>query len=246
MKNRILISVAVLAALAGAGSVPTRGAETTPAPEGVAVVIVYDTSGSMKDSVKDRNGRPAPKIDIAARALAALAEQMKAFQAGAAQGSRRLEVGLLAFSNGGVKESVPLAPFDAERFQSATGRLPRPQGGTPLGESLRAASRMLLKSSLPRRHILVVTDGENTVGPEPASTWPEVGKAAAGKEATPGLHFVAFDVDAKVFNAVKKQGATVVGAADERQLNTQIDFILQKKILLEDEEPPAANPPPAR
>jgi hypothetical protein len=29
----------------------------------------------------------------------------------------------------------------------------------------------------------------------------------------------------------------VVGAADEKQLNTQLEFILQHKILLEEEEP---------
>jgi len=53
------------------------------------------------------------------------------------------------------------------------------------------------------------------------------------------VHFVAFDVDAKVFDSVKKLGATVVGAADEKQLNGQLEFILQKKILLEEEETPA-------
>ena len=52
------------------------------------------------------------------------------------------------------------------------------------------------------------------------------------------MHFVAFDVDAKQFEAVKKLGATVVGAADENQLGSQLQFILQEKILLEDEEPP--------
>jgi len=52
------------------------------------------------------------------------------------------------------------------------------------------------------------------------------------------VHFIAFDVDAKVFASVKKQGATVVSASDEKQLNSQLEFILQKKILLEDEEPP--------
>jgi len=45
-------------------------------------------------------------------------------------------------------------------------------------------------------------------------------------------------VDAKVFDAVKRQGATVVGAANENQLNTQLQYILQRKILLEEEEPP--------
>jgi hypothetical protein len=48
---------------------------------------------------------------------------------------------------------------------------------------------------------------------------------------------VAFDVAAKVFDPVKKLGATVVGASDEKQLNTQLEYILQRKILLEEEEP---------
>jgi hypothetical protein len=54
---------------------------------------------------------------------------------------------------------------------------------------------------------------------------------------TVSVHFVAFDVDAKVFDPVKKLGATVVGASDEKQLNTQLEYILQRKILLEEEEP---------
>jgi len=32
---------------------------------------------------------------------------------------------------------------------------------------------------------------------------------------------------------VKKQGASVASAADEKQLNSQLDFILQNQILLE-------------
>jgi hypothetical protein len=32
---------------------------------------------------------------------------------------------------------------------------------------------------------------------------------------------------------VKKQGASVASAADESQLNSQLDFILQNQILLE-------------
>ena len=47
-------------------------------------------------------------------------------------------------------------------------------------------------------------------------------------------------MNANVFSGVKKQGATVVGAADEAQLNAQLEFILQRKILLEEEEAPPA------
>jgi hypothetical protein len=52
---------------------------------------------------------------------------------------------------------------------------------------------------------------------------------------------VAFDVDAKVFEPVKKLGATVLPASNQQQLNTQLDFIFTKKILLEEEEAPRTN-----
>jgi hypothetical protein len=67
---------------------------------------------------------------------------------------------------------------------------------------------------------------------------PRLKQQAAQKETSLSVHFIAFDVDAKVFAGVKKLGATVVGAANEAQLNTQLEFILEKKILLEEEEPP--------
>ena len=50
--------------------------------------------------------------------------------------------------------------------------------------------------------------------------------------------FVAFDVNANVFAPLKKLGVTVVGAADEKQLKSQLEFILEEKILLEKEPAP--------
>jgi hypothetical protein len=87
--------------------------------------------------------------------------------------------------------------------------------------------------------VLVITDGINTVGDDPAAVMPRLRRLAEQKQDRLSVHFVAFDVNAKVFDRVKKLGATVVGASDETQLNSQLEFILQKKILLEDEEPPA-------
>jgi hypothetical protein len=77
----------------------------------------------------------------------------------------------------------------------------------------------------------------NTVGPEPAAMLAKLQAEAIQKQTGVAVHFVAFDVDAKVFKGVKNLGATVVSAANESQLNTQLGFILEKKILLEDEEP---------
>jgi len=69
---------------------------------------------------------------------------------------------------------------------------------------------------------------------------PRLKKEAERKGGTFAAHFVAFDVAAGVFDGVKKKGATVVAAANEAQLNSQLQFILQRKILLEDEEAPPA------
>jgi hypothetical protein len=66
---------------------------------------------------------------------------------------------------------------------------------------------------------------------------PKITKEAIARNERVFIHFIAFDVDAKVFAPLKKLGVTVVGATDEKQLNQQLEFILAKKILLEDEEP---------
>ena len=96
----------------------------------------------------------------------------------------------------------------------------------------------MLKSSLTRKHVLVITDGMNTIGPNPSTILDDLMKEAGQKQTGLSVHFVAFDVDAKVFEGVKKLGATVVSASNGRQLNTQLEFIMETKILLEAEEPP--------
>ncbi len=73
---------------------------------------------------------------------------------------------------------------------------------------------------------------------------PKIKAEAARQNTGISFHFVAFDVDAKVFAPLKNLGATVVGATDERQLNGQLEFIFEKKILLEEEEPRPADTKP--
>src|SRR5438045_9084829 len=73
---KIISSLAIIAALALA-----LGTSLAPAAdeEGVALAIVYDTSGSMQEAVRDRDGKSAPKYVIANRALIAIARQMQTF-----------------------------------------------------------------------------------------------------------------------------------------------------------------------
>jgi hypothetical protein len=207
--------------------------------DGVAVAIAYDASGSMLEPVKDAKGKTSPKHLVARRALQAIVQRLSGFAENAPSVTgRRLDAGLYVFSGKAARELVPLGPFDPQHLERWTNSLPSPSAGTPLGSAVETAGRALLQSPLSRKHLLVITDGVNTVGPDPARVLPRLLQEAERKQTPLAVHFVAFDVDAKLFDPVKKLGATVLGAANEAQLNTQLEFILEKKILLEDEEPP--------
>src|SRR5260221_6916254 len=88
---------------------PAAGAEE----EGVALAIVYDTSGSMQQPVRDAKGNRTPKFIIARRALEAIMKQLQTFATNATTGApRRIEAGLFVFNGNGAKELVKFGPFD--------------------------------------------------------------------------------------------------------------------------------------
>jgi hypothetical protein len=235
---KIILSLAVMTALVALEQGTTcRAADE----DGVALAIIYDTSGSMHDSVRDSTGGSSPKYKIANRALVAVAKQIQAFAAGPAGGAaRNIQAGLFVFSGDSAREAVKFGPFDAAALEEFARNFSTPNGNTPLGNALSVATRKVMSCPLSRKHVLIITDGMNTAGPTPAAVMPKLKQQAEEKQTTVSVHFVAFDVDAKVFEGVKKLGATVVGASDEKQLNTQLEYILQRKILLEEEEAPKA------
>jgi len=235
MKDILPMAGIIALTTLGPGLPPLCAAEE----EGVALAIIYDTSGSMKDPVPDKSGAMAPKYVIANRALLAVAKQIQAFATNTTAGPpRKIHTALFVFQGEHGHEAIKMAPFDAVALQDFAYHFSHPSGNTPLGNTLSAAVRAVLECPLSHKHVLVITDGMNTAGPPPATVLPKLKRLAEQRGASLAVHFIAFDVDAKVFDSVKKLGATVVGAADENQLNSQLQFILQRKILLEEEEPP--------
>ena len=240
-EDRVRPAVRVFAALFLLGAAifwlpggTARAADTTT--EGVALAILYDTSGSMQDPVRDASGKPAPKYVIANRALTAIADKLEAFATNNDSGDpHRVDAGLFIFQGSGAREVVKFGHLNAPAMKEWAASFSSPGGGTPLGNSLRQAVKTVLHSPLSRKHVLVITDGMNTIGPAPASVMPELQRDATEQQAEVSIHFVAFDVSAAVFDPVKRLGATVVAAVDEKQLNTQLNFILQQQILLEKE-----------
>ncbi len=241
--SRIVITplgcVLLMAALA-AGSL-ARASEPSAA-DGVALVIVYDTSGSMLQPVRDEEGKSTPKHVIAHRALGAVVSRLEAVASGPESSRVPMQAGLMIFRGTTTPFAVKFGPFNAAVFRDWLKNPAKCQAGTPLGSAVRTAGETVLRAPAARKHVLVITDGENTQGRDPTRTIPEVLRSAEAKDTRVSFHFVAFDVNANVFDGVKKLGATVVGAADEKQLNSQLEFILEKKILLEDEEVPSPQP----
>lgn len=231
--RRVLISVALVAPFCS--ELPAASAEE----EGIAVAIVYDTSGSMRQPVRAANGKLMAKYLIANRALSSIVDRIQTFATNSASGGgpRKVQAGLIIFSGHETREAVRFGPFDPAPFRTWLKNYAGPDSATPLGAAVDLASQKLLKSGLTRKHLVVVTDGMNTVGPEPVTIIPKAKRDATRQNTDISFHFVALDVDAKVFDPLKKVGAMVVGASDEKQLNTQLEFIFEKKILLEDEEP---------
>ncbi len=201
-------------------------------PPAIALAIVHDTSGSMREKVRDTGGNRSPKYEIANRALASVVARLEQFQQTSGAG-RELAAGLFVFKGENAREAVPFGRFDAAALRAWTKSFLAPDGPTPLGYAVQAAGNALRKSGAAARHVLVITDGENTAGPEPAAV---MAAFKSDKESADGailFHFIAFDVQTNAFRKVKEQGATVVAAADEKELNEQLEFILEEKILLE-------------
>lgn len=235
---KIIPSLAVLAALVGMlQGTPSLAADKE---EGIALAIIYDTSGSMRDPVPDQNGGKTAKYVIANRALLSVANQLETFSTNTTSGaSRKLNTALFVFQGQGAKQVIKFGPFDASAMREWANSFSTPGGNTPLGNALNAAGQCVLSSSLPHKHVLVITDGINTAGPQPSAILPRLKKQAEQNGVSLSVHFIAFDVAAQVFDPIRKQGATVVSASDEKQLNSQLDYILQRQILLEEEEKPS-------
>ena len=202
--------------------------------DGIALAIVYDTSGSMKEPVRTADGNQAAKWVIANRALEQIIQRVQKFATNSTP-PRAIHAGLYIFRGTSGAEAVKFAPWNAAAMLDWVKQYPGPNSGTPLGSTIELASRALLNSKFTQKHILVVTDGINTAGPDPVVVVPKINKASESKGSPILIHFVAFDVDAKVFASLKKLGVTVVGAVDEKQLGQQLEFILEEKILLEKE-----------
>jgi hypothetical protein len=216
------------AAITVTGQTSGSSAAIGGAPPALALVILYDGSGSMANKVPNLNGEPTPKYQLANNAVRTIAQKMENYRTNK---NVAIDAGLVYFTQGTIKVGIPFQMFRAPMFESWARSFQSPNGGTPLGEGIKKANQMLAESHALKKHILIVTDGESNRGETPQSVLRRMKDA----QDSTSVYFVAFDVSAKVFDPVKKLGATVVSAANESELKSGIDNLLGKRILLEAE-----------
>ncbi len=191
---------------------------------GAAVAILVDTSGSMKEKAP---GDSRPKYVVAQEALEAMLDATDAFIA------RRpdfpVKIGVYSFSSGARTLSA-IQPYNRDAVRNVLASLPRPGGGTAIGDAMRAARPDLYRAGVFRKYLLVVTDGENTNGRSPEDVVREIwGKSQGGVQ----VYFVAFDTSPEKFAFLKDVGGDVIAAGTGPELRTALDGVYQGKILAE-------------
>ncbi len=202
-----------------------------PQREGIAAAILVDVSGSMDDKVEGEDGRPERKIEIARRAARDLVDQFAKYAE--AHPGEAVVLGLYEFSErsgADCRPVIPMGPPDRARAEAALAKM-RANGGTPIGNAMVVGKRELDATGLTRRHLLVVTDGENTTGLVPDRVAERIGQRPEIER--PSLYFVAFDIAAERFTKVRDAGTLVLGAANGRELASTLDSLLTGNILIE-------------
>jgi Mg-chelatase subunit ChlD len=191
---------------------------------GAAVAILVDTSGSMNERAP---GDSRSKYSVAQEALEAMLDATDAFIA------RRpdfpIKIGVYSFSSS-VRTLRPIQPYDRNAIRMTLTQLPRPGGGTAIGDAMREARPDLYRAGVFRKYLLVVTDGENTNGRNPEHVAREIWRKSDRGVQT---YFVAFDTSPEKFAFLKEVGGDVIGAGTGPELRTALDGIYQGKILAE-------------
>lgn len=200
--------------------------------EGIAAAILFDTSGSMKDPVRGLHTGKKPKIEIAREAVISLLGQFGDFAAKSPD--RKVLVGVYEFSvrkdGPECRTVVKLGPPDAAAATKLVEKMV-PDGGTPIGDSMIVAQRDLEATGMTHRHMLVVSDGESNRGFTPGDVTRVIEELPDNRRSS--IYFIAFDVNADLFDPVRNAGGLVLAAGNEQELRQTLDYILTGKILVE-------------
>jgi Mg-chelatase subunit ChlD len=194
---------------------------------GTAVVLLVDISPSMAQNVPDHIGRQRPKNEIAREALQRVMKVTDDWHKQHAD--QTLELGIVQFDRT-CTTILPTGPFDAAKAHAAVEKAPRSGDGTAIGLALEEGFKQLYGTGCIRKHLVCITDGENTIGTPPDQVAHRLFSQTKGDVE---IHFIAFDTSARHFGFLKDVNGTVVEAADGKQLQARLVDLYEKRILVE-------------
>lgn len=203
---------------------------------GISIVIVMDTSGSMAE--RPSSGGKAKYLQ-ASEALQTVAGYLAGLSANT--GGLELKAALLTFSDK-VRTVMPLADLDAEGLAALEAACApenfAPRGGTAIGLALERASEILAQSGTIFNSVIIVTDGENTINPEPDKVIEAIYANRNNKStedmpirtSTQLVSIIGFDIDSPKFARLHELGARVTQAGDGNELVSSLKSLLEADI----------------
>jgi Ca-activated chloride channel family protein len=152
----LAVAASTALAIVACGAALAGPRATVAVPVAGAVILCVDTSGSMRAT----DVAPS-RADAAAAAVGAFIDAVPA-------GTR---VGIVAFA--GAAGVIAAPTLDKDALHDAVAGIPPPNGGTAIGDALVTAARQLPADG--RRAIVLITDGVNNAGADPAAVAPQLG-----------------------------------------------------------------------
>lgn len=202
---------------------------------GLSILIAVDVSGSMKDYPSEKGNRAQEKYKIASESLNEIVTFLSEFYSeNIVDQGITLKLGLMKFSDS-VTEIYPLTEMNNQRFEelrrlTSNRNLFLPEGATAIGKTLETGSEILAQSGTIFNSLIIITDGENTTGIEPAPVLSAIVENKNNKS-TPDfpvftndilVSFVAFDIALNYFNRLETIGARITSAGNKAELNESL------------------------
>ena len=208
-----------------------RGANSVD-NEGISIVIVVDVSGSMADKSSDSATPKAVQAVVALKSVVDFIDDIHKKQP-----DLLMNVAVLKFSNG--VDTV----FSFNKINDTSiGKLKylcqidnfMPDSGTAIGRALINGSEILAQSGTIINSLIVISDGENTNGPDPAEVLTGIysnnnNKCTSDMEIYTNnqlVSIIGFDTDSSVFSSFSNFGARVISAKNSSELEKSLKDIL--------------------
>jgi hypothetical protein len=203
---------------------------------GISVAIILDVSGSMSNPPGSGG---EPKYLQASKAIATITSYLEGLTR--RQKDLKVQVTLLKFSNGvdTVLPMTQLTPAGIAKLKGAEDPANfQPNGNTAIGAALEAGAQALAQSGTIFNSLIIITDGENNVEPDPLKVMDAIyanRNNASTKDfqiatSTQLVSIVGFDVSSPQFAKFHDRGARISAAGNQAELEEGLRSLLEADI----------------